>query len=82
MKPTCLTLLVLASSLLAACALTPGGERPEFGESVRHMIATQTHTPGDEALPLQGDKAAAAMEAYRRDTGDRQQFGTGKLVFD
>ena len=69
----------LAAVLLTACALTPGGERPPFGESVRHMIQVQTYGPGDDVPPLRGDKAAAAMEVYRHDVGAPERFGRGLL---
>jgi hypothetical protein len=69
----------LSVALTACAALTPGGERPEFGESVRHMIQVQTYAPGDEVPSLKGDNAAEAMEAYRRDTGTRERFGKGLM---
>ena len=77
-----ISMLVLTPLLLTACALTPGGERPEFGESVQHMIQVQTYSPGDEVPPLQGDKAAAAMEAYRIDVGNPDRFGRGLMGFE
>jgi hypothetical protein len=75
-------MLALLSLSITACALTPGGERPKFGESVRHMIQAQTYAPGDEVPPLRGDNAAAAMDTYRSDTGTRERFGRGLLGFD
>lgn len=76
-------MLAILSLLVTACAaLTPGGERPEFGESVRHMIQVQTYSPGEEVPPLRGDKAAAAMEAYRHDVGSTERFGKGLIGFD
>ena len=68
----------LLAALLAACA-TPGGDRPEFGESVRHMIQAQTYEPGDEVPSLRGENAAAAMDAYRTDRGDRERVGRGMM---
>ncbi|WP_290653171.1 hypothetical protein [Aquisalimonas sp.] len=68
--------LALLVPLLAACA-TPGGERPEFGASVRHVIEAQTYESDGEVPSLSGDKAAAAMERYRTDTGDPRRFGRG-----
>ncbi len=72
-------MLLTASVLFTACAPTPGGERPVFGDSVRHMIEAQTYTPGDDSPPLQGTRATAAMEAYRQDASDPRQFGTGRM---
>lgn len=71
---------VSLTALLAACA-TPGGDRPEFGDSVRHMIQAQTYEPDDEVPSLQGDKAAAAMDAYRADRGARERFGRGLMLY-
>lgn len=68
--------LALLVPLLGACA-TPGGERPEFGSSVRHMIEAQTYESDGKVPSLSGDKAAAAIERYRTDTGDPQRFGRG-----
>jgi hypothetical protein len=75
-------LMPLFVVLTACAALTPGGERPAFGESVRHMIQMQTYAPGDEVPSLRGDKGAAAMEADRRDTGNPDRFGKGLLGLD
>ncbi len=74
--------LLMASVLFTACASAPGGERPAFGESVRHMIDAQTYTPGDQSAPLQGTRAAAAMEAYGQDTSDPREFGKGRMEID
>ncbi len=46
MRTVRIPMLLTASVLFTACASAPGGERPVFGESVRHMIEAQTYTPG------------------------------------
>ena len=75
--------MVLAlSALSSACALTPGGERPEFKAAVQHMIQAQTYSPDDEMAPTRGDRAAAAVEAGRTDVGNPGRFGRGQLGFD
>lgn len=74
--------LVFPWILVAGCAGTPGGERPEFGESVRHMIEVQTYPAWHEAPGLDGDKAAAAMQRYRRDVSDPGRFGRGLMEID
>ena len=76
------SMLVALSVALSACALTPGGERPEFKASVHHMIQAQTYSPDDEVAPTRGDPAAAAVEAGRTDVGNRGRFGRGQLGFD
>ena len=62
--------------LLAGCA---GDEEraanATFGESVRHTIALQTANPGAAGTGLDAVKAAAALEAYRKDVGNRSAVG-------
>ncbi|WP_168013226.1 hypothetical protein [Halomonas salinarum] len=52
--------------MLSACAAQPGADLPPFGDTVRHMIDTQTYQPGDPVSPTQGDKVAGALESYRQ----------------
>lgn len=75
-----LSVLLTALIVLAACATEPGGERPVFGESVRHMIEVQTYAPGDDGPPQRGTRAARAMEAYRQDASDPRNFGKGEIA--
>lgn len=74
--------LLTASLLVTACASPPGGERPVFGDSVRHMIEAQTYTPGADESRVQGTRAAVAMEAYRQDASDPGEFGKGQIQSD
>lgn len=76
------SMLLASSLLLTACASPPGGERPVFGESVRHMIEAQTYIPEDDVSAVQGTRAAAAMEAYRQDASDPGEFGKGRIDAD
>lgn len=77
------TLLLLSSLLVAACAtVPPAADRPAFGETVRHMIQVQTYEPGDEVPSLHGDRAATSMGAYRRDASDPGRFGKGRMELD
>jgi hypothetical protein len=64
---------VLAALALSAC--TTNMDDPRFGDAVRHMIRVQTYQPGDEVPPLDAAKAAAAVNAYRQDLGDREAIG-------
>jgi hypothetical protein len=57
---------------IAGCSTNAAVNDDDFGDSVRHMVQQQTYNPGAEsqtgALPkggLMGDKAAAAVKAYR-----------------
>ena len=76
------SMLVALPVALSACALTPGGDRPEFKASVHHMIQAQTYAPDDEVAPTRGDRTAAAMEAHRTDVGNPARFGRGQMGFD
>lgn len=61
-----LLLLLVASTLIAACAPRVGQDLPPYGETVRHMLEVQTWQPGnDTSPPMQGDRAAQTMDAYR-----------------
>ncbi len=61
-----LLLLLVASTLIAACAPRAGQDLPAYGETVRHMLEVQTWQPGSETAPrLQGNRAAQTMDAYR-----------------
>ncbi|WP_458526214.1 hypothetical protein [Onishia taeanensis] len=51
---------------LTACAGQPGADLPPYGDTVRHMIETQTYQPGDPVSPTQGDKVAGALDGYRQ----------------
>lgn len=53
--------------VLSSCATE---REPEFGSSVRHMIAGQKFDPAaprDEVGTVDGQKAAKAVEGYRAD---------------
>lgn len=52
--------------LLTACAGQPGADLPPYGDTVRHMIDTQTYEPGDPVSPTRGDKVAGALDGYRQ----------------
>lgn len=52
--------------MLSACVAQPGADLPPYGDTVRHMIETQTYQPGDPVSPTQGDKVAGALDGYRQ----------------
>lgn len=66
--------LLIAVGVLAGCA-EPTVLDPPFGESVRHMIALQTTDPARDAPGLDGEKARAAFETYRQQTGPLDDLG-------
>lgn len=61
-----LTLLV-AIPLLGGCESTPTELERNFGSSVRNMIELQTAQPGDEGFGMDGRKAEAVLDRYRKD---------------
>lgn len=61
-----LLLLLVASTLITACAPRAGQDLPPHGETVRHMLEVQTWQPGSETAPrMQGNRAAQTMDVYR-----------------
>ena len=67
--PLARCLLPAVALLLGACATEPEPDNLVFGESVRHMIALQTADPDAGARGLDGERAEAALRAYRQDVG-------------
>ena len=67
--------------LLTACATDPEPDNIRFGESVRHMIALQTTSPNAGARGLDGEKAEAALRAYREDVGSLKSVEKAKVKF-
>ncbi|NMT63094.1 hypothetical protein [Marinobacter orientalis] len=63
----------LAMAMLAAGCASPSSE-DQFGNSVRQMIAAQKYVSPDREVPelpvLDGRKAEAGYESYRKDTGN------------
>lgn len=60
--------------VLSACTTsTPENVLEAHGDSVRNMIAEQTHTPEDDAIPLDGEKSRKVLKAYREDVADTKQ---------
>jgi hypothetical protein len=61
---------VCGAALLAGCSAYPGTEA-DFGNSVRHMVASQTVNPGPvDPSPVEtgdGDRLNSVLEAYRSD---------------
>ncbi|MBB3189251.1 hypothetical protein [Halomonas cerina] len=72
--------LALGAAFLVGCAANPGQGLPPYGDSVRHMKQAQTYQPGDEVPALSGDKAARALEAYRRPTQPGQGMDPGTTM--
>jgi hypothetical protein len=63
-----LAVLVAAAALGTGCATDEERwETADFGDSVRHTIALQTEGAGYSGTGLDGQKAAAVMQAYRED---------------
>jgi hypothetical protein len=57
--------LCALAALAAGCASQEeSASGADFGNSVRHMIALQTASPGYAGTGLDGAKAAAVMKAY------------------
>lgn len=57
--------------LLFGCATEPDvTQDPDFGQSVRQMIAIQTGDPWAGGTGLDGEKAAAVLRSYRKQVAD------------
>ena len=63
--------IALAAAAATGCQTYP--ERQDFGESVRHLRAIQTATPGARTAPQDGERSRAVLEAYRQDVGKPQE---------
>lgn len=75
-------LLALACSVvLLGCATEPDiTQDPDFGQSVRHMIALQTADPWTGGTGLDGEKATATLRAYREQVAKPQQTVDRELI--
>jgi len=51
-----------------------------YGNSVRSMIALQTAQPARGATGLDGEKAAKALEAYRKDVAKPEEVDQEQLT--
>ncbi len=58
-------LIAIMGLLVTGCASSPSDDLSPFGTSVRHAMESQTYREGDQAPPLNGERAARVMEAYR-----------------
>ncbi|NIC07549.1 hypothetical protein [Billgrantia bachuensis] len=65
--------LVVTLGLAGCVAPKPGADLPPFGDTVNHTKQLQTYSPGDDAPPLGGAKAAEAMRGYRGAESGGQQ---------
>ncbi len=73
-----LTLLVVGG-VLGGCA-NDNLTDPDFGNSVRAMIALQTAHPGRGTSGLDGEKAAKTLEEYRKDVAKPQKVDQEQLT--
>ena len=68
------------SLLLSGCAQDNAVVGEPFGNSVRHMIASQTANPGRSAYGLDGQKAALTLDKYRKDVANPKEVDTEELT--
>jgi hypothetical protein len=69
------------SLLLLGCATEPDiTQDPDFGQSVRNMIALQTADPWSGGTGLDGEKATATLRAYREQVATPQQTVERELI--
>ena len=66
--------LAAFTALAAGCASDDEPQVTNFGNSVRHMLTLQTASPGTTSSGLDGVKAVAVLDAYRKDQGDRKRI--------
>ena len=78
--PLACCLLSAVSLLIGACATEPELDNLVFGDSVRHMIALQTADPNAGASGLDGERAEAALRAYRQDVGEPEKVQKAVLL--
>ncbi len=74
--------IVIATCLLlvTGCASDDGVTDQGFGDSVHHMIATQTSNPGRSAYGFDGIKAGLTLEKYRKDVANPREIDTADLT--
>jgi hypothetical protein len=67
--------------VLSGCATEPDiTQDPDFGNSVRHMIALQTADPGSGGTGLDGEKARNTLRTYREHIGDPKRVEQDQLI--
>ena len=65
--------LLLSILLLTGCESAPTALERNFGSSVRNMIELQTAQPGDRGFGMDGRKAEAVLDRYRKDVADPKE---------
>ncbi|SDX44513.1 hypothetical protein [Thiocapsa roseopersicina] len=74
-------LALMASLLMLGCATEPDiTQDPDFGQSVRHMIALQTADPWSGGTGLDGEKATATLRVYREQVAEPQETLDRELI--
>jgi hypothetical protein len=72
--------MALGLLMVTGCASDDEFADPGYGNSVRHMIATQTATPGSSAYGLDGIKAGLTLDKYRKDVANPKDVDTQDLT--
>ncbi|MEJ2694279.1 MAG: hypothetical protein P8166_14875 [Candidatus Thiodiazotropha sp.] len=71
--------LLAVIALLAGCESTPTALERNFGSSVRNMIELQTAPPGYRGFGMDGRKAEALLENYRKDVAETKKVEESTL---
>lgn len=71
-----------AALLLAGCQFTPPATERNFGASVRNMIAVQTAKPIENPSGLDGQKAEAVLDIYRKDVAEPKKVEQDIIEID
>ena len=66
--------------IVTGCARDDEVRDQGFGDSVRHMIATQTANPGSSAYGFDGIKAGLTLDKYRKDVANPKDVDTTDLT--
>jgi hypothetical protein len=67
--------------VLSGCATEPDiTQDPDFGNSVRHMIALQTADPWSGGTGLDGVKALNTLSTYRKHVGEPKRVERERLI--
>ncbi len=72
--------IAICLPFIAGCASDDGVRDQGFGESVHHMIATQTANPGKSAYGFDGVKAGLTLEKYRKDVANPRDIDIADLT--
>ena len=75
-------LLIPVVMAFSGCQTAPSKVDDNFGSSVRHVVAIQTARPGQETPSLDGEKADAVLQTYRKDVAKPEKVERDLIRID